>query len=211
MRTATILFLCASALSSTTSAAPGPLAVGLNSITEDLPQEVQDGGVNTVAISSEVHRKQKTSPSSEDSEPVKLWMDGFDNIETIRVEESPRDETHDSISSSSSSPPSSNPQHEDSKAPQSFFQHLLPLPSHEGTPPGQSVSEFLASLYRTGAPPATSLQEFFSGATGTLIYIALGIVMLFLAAIAILKSMPRPYRMRMGHSRGRSRSNSWWG
>ncbi|KAF2214277.1 hypothetical protein CERZMDRAFT_117007 [Cercospora zeae-maydis SCOH1-5] len=213
MWTVTIVFLCASALSSSTLAAPGPLAVGLDSVTEDLSQKVQDVGDNTVPISSQLHRKQKPSSSSETPKPVKIWVNNdFDNIGTIRVEDSSQDEIHNSISSSSSSPPpSSNSQHQNSKPPQTFLQHLLPLSSHEGFPPRQSVSEFLSSLYRTGAPPATSLQEFFSGATGTLIYIALGIVLLFFAAVAILKSMPRPYRMRMGHRRGHSRLNSLCG
>ncbi|CAK1358879.1 unnamed protein product [Cercospora beticola] len=198
MRTTTILFLCASALCSTTYAAPGTVAIGLDTVTEDHPQPPHDSNDEdtlSLSISLKVHRKQRISStsSSDDSESVDLWIDDFGNIETLPKPDSK--ETDQRVASLKSSP---SPQK--GKPLQSLSQH-----QQQDAHPQQSVTEFLTDLYRVGTPSSETVLKFFSGATGTLLYLSLGVVLLFFAAIAFVKSLPRPYRMRVGHRRGHSK------
>lgn len=198
MRTTTILFICASALSSTIYAAPNTVAIGLDAVTEDRPQRSHDSSDEdtlSLSISLKVHRKQRisSSSSSDNSESVDLWIDDFGNIETL-----PKPDSKETDQRVASLPSHSSQQR--AKPLQSLSQHQAQDPD-----PQQSVTEFLADLYRVGTPSSEVVLKFFSRATGTLLYLSLGVVLLFFAAIAFVKSLPRPYRMRVGHRRGHSK------
>ncbi|PPJ59287.1 hypothetical protein CBER1_04203 [Cercospora berteroae] len=186
MRTTTIL----------TYAAPNSVAVGLDAVTEDRPQRPHDSSdedTPSLSISLKVYRKQRITSSSDGSESVDLWIDDFGNIEPIPKADSKEPNQRATSLKSSPSPPKDKP--------------LQPLSQHQrqDAHSQQSVTEFLTELYRVGTPSSERVLGFFSGATGTLLYLSLSVVLLFFAAIAFVKSLPRPYRMRVGHRRGHSK------
>ncbi|KAI5364652.1 hypothetical protein Slin15195_G041910 [Septoria linicola] len=185
MRTSTVLFLCASALSQVTYAAPAAVAIDLGFVTEEIPK---DDAPQLVTL----HREQQTSEDT--TEPVNLWIDDFGNIEAI-----PTTKAQQPLDTSSSGR-TARVQEGAASDELAAIQESPQSPSR-----GPSVTEFLSDHYRAGTFDEAYVSSLLSGTTGIVVWGVTGGLLLSALMYIVLRLSTRSRRIRRGHRRGLSK------
>lgn len=184
MRTRTILFLCASALSQLTYAAPALVAIDLGAVTEEIPKE-------DAPQLATLHRKQKVSEDK--AEDVQLWIDDFGNIEAV-----PTSKPAQAIDESSTG--------KTSRLQEAMIADAQAV-IEDGAgsrPPLDSTPRMMAEQRRIGTLDTEYMMGSLSAFSGVL-YVLAGGLLLSGLVFTLLRLVTRRRNIRIGHRRGHSR------
>lgn len=204
-----------------TSAAPGgrgrgregvAVAIDFGAVTEKFPlpdasQQQQQQKQQVVEAKTTLQREQKISKSQR-SEPVRLWIDDFGNIEAVPVASKAGLDDDDDSSSSSSSTENSAPGSSGIKQQPPPSQPPNPPKNHHLAPPAPRQQRQLQDTTTKAAIINWKWPSTFSELSGILYFVFGGILLLGGLITLALSLSTRRRNIRilgMGHRRGRSR------